>query len=173
MKRVKYLLLVCMMGLLLTGCVKYNVNMDIKKDKSMEFSIIYAVDTSIFGDDNDSITEDQISELKEQGFSVTEYSEGNMKGYSLTKKIKNIDEVSSSGDVSYSLSGLLDSSNDVYMFKVKKGFLKNTYIAEFNFDSNDSGLSMDSNTVDSDDNSSLEGNGSLDNSLFEIGRAHV
>ena len=151
MKRVKYLLIICMMGFLLTGCVRYNVNMDIKKDKSMEFSIIYAVDTSVFGENKDPMTSEEVKELEDKGFSVSEYNEGNMKGYSLTKKIKNIDEVSYTGDVDYSLSGLLGSSNGSYIFKVKKGFLKNTYIADFKFDSSDSDLSLGNGSDDYDD----------------------
>ena len=37
------LLLIALMLILSSGCVKYNVTMDIKKDKSMDFNIIYAI----------------------------------------------------------------------------------------------------------------------------------
>ena len=38
MKKIKYLLLLCTISFLFTGCVKFNATMDIKKDKSMDFS---------------------------------------------------------------------------------------------------------------------------------------
>ena len=51
MKKIKYLVLLFTVTFLLTGCIKFNANMDIKKDKSMDFSIIYALDTSVFGEE--------------------------------------------------------------------------------------------------------------------------
>lgn len=148
MKKIKYLLL-CTLVLILTGCVKFNANMDIKKDKSMDFSIIYAVDTSVFGEQQ-VLDDDQKKELENQGFTVTDYSQGNMKGFTISKKIKNIDDVSSTEDVEYDLSGILDDkSKGGYIFKVKKGIFKNTYIAKFRFDSSDSNLSSSTDDGDS------------------------
>ena len=49
MKKVRNVLLLLVATLTLTGCVKFNANMEIKKDKSMDFSIIYAIDTSAMG----------------------------------------------------------------------------------------------------------------------------
>ena len=39
MKKIKYLLMLCIFTIISTGCVKYNANMEIKKDKSMDFTI--------------------------------------------------------------------------------------------------------------------------------------
>lgn len=124
---------------LLTGCVRYNANMDIKKDKSMEFSFIYAFDKSLIGT-NDILSEDNIKEVEKQGFSVTAYDKDNFKGYTISKKINNIDEESTDKDVEYSLSGLLknDSNEKKYLFKINKGFLKNKYTARFDFSASDS-----------------------------------
>lgn len=142
MKKVKYLIVVCLVMLFLTGCVKFNATMDIKKDKSMEFKIIYAFDKSIFGDTS-SLKEEDMSEAKKQGFTVTKYSEGNMEGFTLTKKIKNIDEVSTESDAEYDLSGMMgDSSDNKYLFKVSKEEDKNTYYAKLKFNASDSGLNM-------------------------------
>ena len=162
MKKIKYLLLVSVLTLL-TGCVKFNATMDIKKDKSMDFSIIYAFDTSLFGS-QELLEESDKKELESQGFIVEDYSQNNMKGFTIKKNISNIDDVSSTSDTNYDMSGLLNNSTDNnYFFKVKKGILKNTYIAKFKFDakesdlntdeSNDtsSGVTNDSDSIDMDD----------------------
>ena len=81
MKKIKYLLLVSVLTLL-TGCVKFNATMDIKKDKSMGFSIIYAFDTSLFGS-QDLLEESDKKELESQGFIVEDYNQNNMKGFTL------------------------------------------------------------------------------------------
>ena len=149
MKKSKYLLLIVSIALLLTGCVKFNANMEIKKDKSMNFSIIYAVDTSMFGD-TELLTDENKENLKKQGFEIADYSQDKMKGFTLTKKIKNIDSVSSDKDLEYSLSGIMEEKTEnPYIFKVKKGLLKNTYKAKFKFNTGDSSLN-DSTTSTND-----------------------
>lgn len=139
----------------LTGCVKYNATMDIKKDKSMDFSIVYAVDTSVFGD-KDILDVEQKNDLTKKGFTVSDYLDGNMKGVSLSKNIKNIDSVSSTSDVDYSLSGIMDSTSDS-IFNVKKGFLKNTYTAKFNFNASDSGLNGTEDQSNTNDEAFVNG----------------
>ncbi len=142
MKKRRYILLlmIIMLILPLTGCVKYNANMDIKKDKSMYFSIIYAVDTSYFG--NQEILDSKgKKELEEAGFTITDYKDGKMSGFTIARNIKNIDFVSSEDADGYSLSGILEKDAvKAKIFKVKKGFLKNTYVADFKFDAADSGM---------------------------------
>ena len=148
MKKAKYLLILFIATIGLTGCVKFNANMEIKKDKSMDFSIIYAVDLSAMGGEANTsegtFTNEQKEELKKQGFTVEDYTDGKMKGLKLTKHIKNIDDVSTEKDTEYSLSGMLDGQEhkDEYMFKVEKSFLKNTYTAKYKFDMNDSSMNM-------------------------------
>ena len=140
MKKIKYLLLLCLVTICLTGCVKFNANMDIKKDKSMDFSIVYAFDKTIFGETN-KLKEEDLAEVKKQGFTLTKYSEGNFEGFTLTKKIANIDEVSTDKDVVYDLSGMMNENTDnSFIFKVVKGKDKNTYTAKIKFNANDSGL---------------------------------
>lgn len=145
MKKIKYLLLVSVLTLL-TGCVKFNATMDIKKDKSMDFSIIYAFDTSLFGS-QDLLDDSDKKELESQGFIVEDYNQNNMKGFTIKKSISNIDDVSSTSDTNYDISGLLNNSTDNnYFFKVKKGILKNTYTAKFKFDAEESDLNTDEST---------------------------
>ncbi len=142
MKKIKYLLMILVICLL-TGCVKFNVNMDIKNDKSMKFSMIYAVNKTLLGDQK-LLDDADKKKIEEQGFTLEDYDKDDMKGYVLSKNIKNIDEVSTEKDTEYSLSGVLDNnSSDSYFFKVTKGLLKNTYKANFNFNASDSGLNND------------------------------
>lgn len=133
MKKVKYLLLLVLFAIITTGCVKFNATMDIKKDKSMDFSIIYAFDKTILGEGN-GVKEEDLAKAKKEGYEVTKYSEGNYEGFKLVKKIANIDEISSEEDVIFDLSGIDEASEEnKYMFKVVKGTDKNTYVAKFKF----------------------------------------
>ena len=152
-KNIKLTALLTLLVISLTGCVKFNSTMEIKKDKSMDYKIIYAFDKSLFGD-QEILTNDDKKELENKGFTVSNYVDGNMKGFKVSKNIKNIDDVSSANDATYDLSGLLDSNkSESKVFKVKKGFLKNTYTASFKFDSSDSDLNnstSDDTTIDND-----------------------
>jgi cbb3-type cytochrome oxidase subunit 3 len=157
MKKFKYILLLTSL-LLSTGCVKYNASMDIKKDKSMDFSIIYALDTTYFEDTEVLDSSDKL-ELEQLGFTITDYNNGNMLGYTLNKSINNIDDVSITDSVNYDLSGLLTNKEDSnYIFKIKKGIIKNTYIAKFKFDSDESNLNNleEGNTTNEEDTDSLD-----------------
>ena len=168
MKKVKYLFMIIAVSVLLTGCVKFNASMDIKKDKSMDFSVIYAFDKTVFGDQM-SLKEEDMDDVKKQGFTVTKYSEGNFEGFKISQKINNIDEVSTENDVEYDLSGMMEESeNNKYIFKVVKGTDKNTYYAKLKFDSKDSGLNNTESGFDdedlADENDTLTtGDNSLDN----------
>lgn len=162
MKLKKLMMSLCLMVsmmFVLTGCVKFNADMDIKADKSMDFSIIYAIDSSMMGD-NELIDAEGKKLLEEQGFKLEDYKDDKMKGFKITKNFKNIDEVSGDGDTEYSLSGVISKDNkDAKIFKVSKGFFKNTYKAKFKFSTGDSSLSGNTTTEDnsnattSDDNS--------------------
>ncbi|MBR2678614.1 MAG: hypothetical protein IKE63_04275 [Bacilli bacterium] len=155
MKKVWSLLLVCGLTFLLTGCVKFNANMDIKKDKSMDFSIIYAFDTSVFGE-QEMLKDEDKKNLEKQGFTVKDYSQNTMKGFSISRNVKNIDFISSDKSTKYDLSGLLENkSKNNYIFEVKKGLLKNTYKAKLEFDASDSDLNNST------------GSGTLNDSLGE------
>ena len=143
MKKIKYLLLLCLATILVTGCVKYNATMTINKDKSMDFTIVYAFDKSLMGESG-SLKEEQFDDLKNDGYKVEKYSEGNYEGFKITKKINSIDEVSTDKDVEFNLSDMMeDNENNKYMFKVVKDGDKDTYYAKFKFDSSSNGTSTD------------------------------
>ena len=139
MKKKMKLIVVLFMVFLLTGCVRFNATMDIKMDKSMDYTIIYAVDKSLLeGEDSSLLTSDQMKELEKQGFKIQEYTKDNFEGYKISKTIKNIDEVSTEDEGKYDLSGITDEGAEKrYIFQVKKGLLKNRYIAKFEFNSDE------------------------------------
>ncbi len=137
----KFVLVMLMAMTCLTGCVEYKATMDIKSDKSMKYSVDYAIDTTVFGEEEIMDSEDK-KKLEKEGFAIEPYEHDNMKGYHINKSIKNIDAFSSKDDVKYNLSGILnEETQNAKIFKVKKGLFKNTYYANFEFDASDSGLS--------------------------------
>lgn len=168
-KNIKLTALLTLLVISLTGCVKFNSTMEIKKDKSMDYKIIYAFDKSLFGD-QEILTSNDKKELENKGFTVSNYVDGNMKGFKVSKNIKNIDDVSSTNNATYDLSGLLDSNkSESKVFKVKKGFLKSTYTASFKFDSSDSDLNNStSNDTTIDNDFTTDDNGTTTDSDFDF-----
>ena len=167
-KKILYILSLFIFMFSMTGCVKYNATMEIDKDKSMNFSIIYAFDTSVFGDQN-VMESDDIQKLTNQGFNVSEYSDGTMRGYTISRHFSNIDSVSSESDIIYSLSGILDEESSK-IFKVEKGIFKNTYIANFKFDTSDSNMngSIDDDSIYDEDDVINFDDDIFNNESFEI-----
>ena len=139
MKKLRNVVVLLVVTLLLTGCVKYNVNMEIRKDKSMNFEMIYAMNSSLL-QGKDVFDEKELKEIKDKGFKVEKYDKDNMKGFTISKEIKNIDYISSSDAKEYSLSAIT-KKGDQKVFKVKKGLFKNKYTASLKFDSSDSKMS--------------------------------
>jgi len=146
----------------LTGCIKFNATMEIREDKSMDFSIIYAMNKQILEmseEQQELLEEKDKEELVKKGFTVEDYEDTDNKGFKLTKKISNIDDYSSDSDVEYSISGIFEEASNEKIFKVVKGDAKNKYIANFKFDSNDNTLNDDEESttdavVDGDEGSS-------------------
>ena len=142
-------LILCSLSLFLTGCVKFNTSMDIKKNKSMNISMIVAIDKTLLG--NETLYSNEYKEkFEKMGYKVSQYNENNMNGFILEKKIDNIDTVSTTNDVSFDLNKLLDENEDQKIFKVKTSFLKNTYTAKFNINVDES--EIDNNLFNENDN---------------------
>ena len=113
---------------MMSGCVKANIDMSINKDKSMKLSVTSAVDQSLlqqYGSEG-LMDEETKNEAENNGFKVDEYSDGSMKGYTLSKEFKNIDDISSDKKVNFDLEKLMNEEN-AQIFTVKQGFFKNTY----------------------------------------------
>lgn len=131
MKKYLQITLLILFIFLCTGCVKYEENMKIKNNKSLQISLVTATD-----DDNlkkEMFKEQEISNLK-KFYNVTKYNDNKYDGYKLTWSTSNIDNVSSSSsDIIYDLSSIRESV-PTKIFRVRKGIFKNTYYANFIFD---------------------------------------
>lgn len=134
----KYLGLISsfILAFILTGCLRCNTTVEVKRNKKVNFTIIYAFDMEMLksmGEGADTsdmkIDDDEKKEFADKGFKVSEYKDGNYEGVKLTKNWKNIDDVSSDTDVTYDLEEDIDGegNKDAKMFKVEKGFFKNKY----------------------------------------------
>ena len=137
MKKGIKLLALSFVMLLFTGCVKYNVDMTINSDKSMDFKLTTAMADSVksyFGEQTSDGEKDK-EEAKNNGFDVEDYKEDGYTGYTVKKHYNNIDDLSTTEDVTANIS---TNDKDVKLFKINKGFLSTTYKATFKSDSADS-----------------------------------
>ena len=176
----KKLLISSLVLLGLSGCVKFNTTMDIKNDKSMDYSVIYGM-TSTLINDQQMLSDEEKKELESKGFKAEDYKDDKYTGIKLTISFDNIDDVSTDNDTEFSLSKIADKSEKLEnIFKVKKGLLKNTYTANFKFDQNDSGMSdtdfdtgMDDDTSYDIQSSPATSIGSLGSSKYDTFKADV
>ena len=175
MKKIGSILMLLTITMSLTGCVKFNAKMEIGKDKSLLYSIVYAFDKSMMQGES-LIDDDEKENLSKDGFEVEPYSDDKMEGVTVTKKIDNIDDVSLDGDVTYVLSDVMnDDADNSHIFSVKKGFFKNVYKANFKFSSNsddqeieDNSTIEDSAYVDESDGNDTSDFGDLSDSLTSL-----
>lgn len=157
MKKSLKLLSIMLVVFLMTGCVKSHVNMEINKDKSMNLSLIAAIDSSFLeqsGEDN-LLENEEIKEFEEKGFKTEKYSDDSMTGYKFTKSFANIDDLSSEKETTLDLNALADEETPNNVFTVKKGFFKNTYTAKVKNNATDELQSQIENadqTTTTDDN---------------------
>ena len=135
------ILAIALILLVSTGCVKYNTTMEIKSNKSMTLTTIYAVESSVLESQGmtELMTDDQKKQLTDKGYKIEEYSEGTMVGYKLSISVPSIDFVSAEGNVEYDLSAVFqdDSTETPKIFGVEKGLLKNKYVARLTFAASD------------------------------------
>lgn len=127
--------------LFLTGCVKYEAKTEIKKDKSLDLSIIYAMEISdeYQEEQTEQINPDDYKDLTNKGYKVEEYKNKlenkEQRGVKITKTFDNIDNYSKTEEVKFYVTSMVDEENknkydDQQLFS-KKG---NTYKANFLFD---------------------------------------
>ena len=141
MKRLLKLFSVLLVVVMMTGCVKYNINMTISNNKKMKFEAIIAMSSSLMQGENTttSTNEEGIKELEKKGFKVEEYKEDDYEGWKISKTYDNIDNYSTSDEVKVDLNKFLEGEEPKYFFQ-KKG---NTYKAVFTFDLNSTGDTSD------------------------------
>ena len=151
MKKSFKVLCLMLIVFMMSGCVKLNVDMSIHKDKSMDLTIIEAVSNVITqNSDEEMFSESDLAEVKNNGFTIEEYSDDSMTGYKFTKKISNIDDISDNKSFVASMDSISgnDSSN---LFYVKKGLFKNTYSLKMKEELKDSFNSGFEEGLNSDD----------------------
>ena len=131
------MLVIALILLVSTGCIKYNTTMEIKSNKSMTLTTIYAVESSILEASGATslMTDEEKEKLIDKGYTIEDYSEGTMVGYKISISVPSIDFVSDEGNVEYDLSSSLDDESEEIpkIFKVEKGLLKNKYVAHLTF----------------------------------------
>lgn len=149
-KYLKFVFSIVML-LALTGCVKYNMNMEVKSNKSVDLELIYAMDMSFMngiGGSSDELTleetesdsgvkEDDYNFLKQHGFTVEAYKEEteNKKysGVKIKKTYNSIDDITKENDKEIDINKVLgeEETFDDSQFYSKKG---NMYKANLVFD---------------------------------------
>ena len=153
----------------LAGCMKYNATMEIRDDKSMNFSIIYAMANSLLENSEDQngsiITEEQKQSLINQGFSINDYKDDKYTGIKITKDYANIDDISSETDTEYSLSDIFEEKATSKLFKVVKGTEKNTYYANFKFNSADGETDDETTQTDQTDDVTIDSSDSTEDNV--------
>lgn len=155
LKKMAKLFFAFVLAICLTGCVKYNVSMEVKDDKSVTLEIIYGmeVDSSLMEDDSDDdydyeddteggISTEDYKFLEEKGFKVEEFTETKdesvISGVKLTKTYANIDEITKDKKIVVDFNNMFDQSNadsfDDSQYFSRDG---NNYVANFVFDFSD------------------------------------
>ena len=146
MKKKIKLLVIFMIILSFTGCVKYNHKMVIKSDRSMDYSIIYGISKDFAEGGTMTENEDVLKRAKEKGFDIKDYKDDKYIGSILTVKVPNIDELSNLTGSTFSLNqffsedndeSFIDAENKPIMFKRKAGIFIDEYSAIFTFDYNE------------------------------------
>ena len=145
MKKKIKLLVIFMIILSFTGCIKYDHKMVIKSDRSMDYSIIYGIAKDFAEGGTMNVDEDGLKRAKEKGFDIKDYKDENYIGSVLTVKVPDINELSNLTGSTFSINqffsedndeSFLDAENKPIMFKRKSGIFIDEYSAVFTFDYN-------------------------------------
>lgn len=173
MKKGCKLVIILLITLLFSGCVKENVEMSIGYDKSMDFSMIIGVDKSFSSSTSESMIGSKENYTK-NGFNLESYDDGKYVGYKITKHYDNIDNISSDSNVA--VESISDVSNVEKFFTVQKGFLINRYSAKLkNSSTNDINSYSNNNAnkdIDSYDTSLNSSSSSLDSSMSQYSQMY-
>lgn len=127
---IAFALLIITSIMLLTGCVRYKAELEVTKKGTINFSMLYAVSTTLlneqFSDSTDTVLdEEQIAEYEQNGFDVTEYNEDGYKGVILSKN--DIDPIAERKKADPSTAKTIDkqiqfekNSNGNYEIRIQK-----------------------------------------------------
>ncbi len=184
MKKFKSGVLVLSILFILTGCMKFNTGMNIKDDKSMDLSVDLKFSSQLLsdllGDSQDELIDkiiQAVADEEDTSYIAQKIEDDEYPGVRIIKNIKNIDEISQEGnDIKVNINELFTKAynneeiGDIKIFKVTKGFLKDTYKADFvisgeSFDIEDNTEDNVENATLSDDSVLGQENSSDDESL--------
>ena len=121
---------------LLSGCVKYNIDMKITKDKKLSMSFITAAAKDLASGEGTTTEtdEEQINKLKNEGWKVEEYKDEKFEGFKLTKEFEDIDKLSSSNEVTFDLNSFgEEGKTPEFFFQKKTENGVNVYVGKFAF----------------------------------------
>ena len=132
MKKKRILLLFLITTFLLTGCVKYELDMSMKNDKSITMTIIDSMQKEYV----EAMQATKNTEAYEKlGYTVKDYTDSKFTGLKLTKKFNNIDDISSSECIEFELTSLLSiDPSTAKLFCSKKIGQTTTYIGNYTYD---------------------------------------
>ncbi len=88
-KKILCTLLAAVMALSLSGCIRVNIDINVKKNGKADITVLYAtLDMSSVAGDNGSLglTPEQVEEYRSEGWNVEDYKEDEYAGYVLSQK---------------------------------------------------------------------------------------
>ncbi|WP_155839440.1 LppM family (lipo)protein [Butyrivibrio proteoclasticus] len=121
-----FVLLVCV--LCLSGCVRYDANVKIKKNGKADVAVTVAMSSALsmdeyadyFDDEYDDefslssgFTDEQIEEFEDQGFEVEKYRKDGYNGYTISKKDVDIEEFDGNDDL-FDKKFTIEKDGDIY-----------------------------------------------------------
>ena len=123
--------------LVMSGCVKYNVDMKISKDGKMDMTFIAAVSNSMTEGATESTDEAAIEKLKNAGWKVEEYKDDTYTGSKLSRTFGSVDAISTTEEVLVDLNKFGQEgefAEKLFQKTTKDG--KTVYVAKFAFNLN-------------------------------------
>lgn len=131
MNKKRILILILLVTFLLTGCVKYELDMVMKNDKSISFTIIDSMQKEYAEAAQATPNADKYKGL---GYEVEEYNDSKYTGLKLRKKFNNIDEISSEDCKDFELTKLIEiDPSTATIFCSKKIGTMTTYTGNFTY----------------------------------------
>lgn len=131
MKKIK-LSIILLILLILTGCIKYDLKMEMETDKSFSLTLIDAIQNA-YQDGSD--IETNKASYEALGYEVEEYKDDSYTGLVLKKNYDNIDLISSADCGTFELTSLLETDpSKVTLFKSERNNTTTTYTADFTYD---------------------------------------
>ena len=96
MKRLKALLLSFILIVTITGCVRFDATINVKRNGKMDIAISYAMLDVTDREVGEILSEEQVEEYKDDGWDVEEYKDGGYSGYIIKKKDVPVSELEDS-----------------------------------------------------------------------------